>query len=387
MPFSIDELVTPLSRAEIQASFYAVYGKLGMRVSSWKPGAVVRTWTWASAVVLSAFSDLAASIAKSGYLEYAEGTWLDLLAWYVYRQTRDQASFATGTVRLTNHGGGEYELDPGDLIVSSPTTNKQYRNTSPVTIAAGAANIIVPIRAVEAGAASSASAGEITDMVTTLLQVECLGNDTSVSGTDAESNAALRTKCLESLGALSPFGPWDAYASAVRAARRDDGSSLGVTRIRPSNDGYGNVTVYVATASGGIQPGDVDVANAAVRARAEPLSVNAEVVSATAVLTPITYELWIYNTTGRTDDEIKAVIAARLSAFVQRQPIGGNKIDSTSRVYKTAIAAEIGSVFPQVIRVDVTAPSGDVALTPSQVMTLGEVTGTIHQVPAGEGLA
>jgi uncharacterized phage protein gp47/JayE len=394
--FSFTDLVKPLTRTEAQASFYAAYAALGLKVSSWKPGAVPRTFTWAGSIIVAALSELQAAIARSGFLDLAEGPWLDALAWHVYRQKRNEATFATGVVILDNGGAGEFGLDPGDLIVSNPVTNKQYRNATAIVIAPLATGVPVPVRAVEAGALSSAPAGAITDLVTTLLQVTCT-NPQALIGTDAETDAALRSRCRESLGALSPFGPWDAYASAVRNAKRADGSSLGITRIRPVKDGYGNVVVRVATNSGGVAGGaedlesDLGIAHEAVQRRAVPYGVSATVVSAQTLSIAVTCELWMYNTSGRTDAEIASAVQARLSAFMQRQPIGGNRVDLdeiTGVVYRDAIVAEITAAFPnQTFHVAVTTPAGDVVVDPDEVPTLGLVTPTIHQIEAGKGLS
>jgi len=392
--FSFDELVTPLTRAEIQASFYRVYATLGLKTSSWKGGAVVRTMTWASSIVLSGFSALQASIAKSGFLELAEGPWLDLVAWYVYRQKRVAATFASGVLTLNNNGGGVYEADPDDLIFTNPATNKQYRNTAAVSIGSGEQNVLVPVRAIEAGSTSSSQTGAITEITTTLLQVTCT-NASPLIGNDEELDPALRTRSLESLGALSPFGPWDAYASAIRNATRDDASTLGVTRIRPVKDGFGHVDVYVATDSGGLT-GDIDdiesdlgIAYDAVKRWAEPLAVTATVLSATPLPIAVTYELWMYNTSGRTDLEVAAAVQLRLSNFIRSQPIAGNRIDSgPGKVYQDAVRTAIAATFPnQMFHVVVTTPAGDVVVDPDEVPTLGTVTPTIHQIAPGEGVS
>jgi len=395
--FSLADLTKPATRAEVQASIYRVYGVLGVNTTSWASGAVVRTMTVAVSAMLSAFSSLQAQIAQSGFLDLAVNDWLTLVAKYVYGVTRTDATFAAGFITLSNSGGGIYNIDPGDLIVATPVTSdpksgKAYRNDTAFVLGASQ-TITVPITAVEAGSDSTTGAATITRLTTALLNVTC-SNAASLVGLDAESDAALRLKCSEKLGALSPMGPWDAYAYAARNAHRSTGEPCGITRTRTLKDGFGNVTLVVASASGtvggtiGNLATDLGAVDEAVQQLAAPLAVTAHTASATAVNQAVTYELWAYNTSGQSNAQIAASVAAALSEFTVRQPIGGNTLlssDTTGYVWLDAIKAAISSVLPQIFHVVVTVPGGDVALTNTQVMTLGTVTGNVHQVASPEG--
>lgn len=396
--FSVADLTKPATRAEVQASIYRALAILGVNTTAWSSGAVVRTMVVAASAMLSALSSLQAQIAQSGFLDLATGDWLTLVARYVYGVKREDATFASGVVTLTNSGGGIYVIDPGDLIVAKPVTGdpnsgKTYRNTTAFVLGAGATLTGIPISAVEAGAASTAAAGEITVLVTSLLNVTCT-NPAALVGLDVESDAALRLKCSEKLGALSPMGPWDAYAYAARNAHRSTGEPCGVTRTRTLKDGYGNVTLVVASATGpvtgtlGDDTTDLGAIDNDVQTLAAPLAVTATTESATVVLTDVTYELWAYNTSGQSNTQIADAVEAKLVEFTAAQPIGGNTLlpaDTTGYVWADAIKAAIASVLPQIFHVVVTLPAGDVALTNRQVMTLGTVTPTIHQVVSPEG--
>jgi phage-related baseplate assembly protein len=384
--FSLDDLTTPLTVDEIKTSIYDALAVLGVNTTSWKPGAVVRTMIAGVSIVLAGFSQLQAKIARSGFLELSEGLWLTLVAHYVYGVARDEATFANGEITLTNSGGGEYVIEPDDLIFRNPVTDKTYRNTSAFTLSPGGV-LTVPIQATEAGSASTSAPATITDMTTPLGGVTCT-NAAAVIGRDEESDPALRTRCSETLGALSPMGPWDAYSSAVRGARRADGTSLGVTRIRTTKDGFGNVTVYCANASGSLSSEDRDLADEAVQQWAAPLAVTADVEAATAAPIAITYELWLYNTTGLSAPQIQTLIASRLSTFLSSQPIGGNKVgNDPGKVFVSAIRTAIGAVLPQIFHVVVTSPAADVELEIDEVPILAGAPSVIaiHQVAPPEG--
>lgn len=390
--FSLDDLTTPLTRAEVQQSIYDVLAQLGVNTTSWKSGAVVRTMIVCVSTVLAALSELEAEIARSGFLAESAGDWLTIVARYVYGVERIEATFATGSVTMENSGGGVYEFDPDDLIFSNAETGATYRNTEAVSI--GALGIVsVSIQATQAGSVGNAGAGQIHDMTTVVLGVTC-ENPSPLVGTDAESDAALRTRCAERLGALSPMGPWDAYTSAVRNATRPDGTSIGVTRIRIVKDGYGTVTTYVAGPSGAIEgepndpTSDLGIANEAIQRNAAPLAVKADVFSARNLVISVSYEIWLYNTSGMTEDDIILTIQKALEAFMREQPIGGNVVgNALGKVYTSAIQTAIFRAIPGVIfDVDVLDPAADVVLDPDEVPVAGVALAVaIHQEPPPEG--
>lgn len=399
--FSLDDLTTPLTREQVQASIYRVLGKVGVDTSTWKSGAVVRTMIVGVSLVLASFSTLQAQIARMGFLELAEKKWLTLVARYVYGVERRDATFATGEVTLTNSKGGVFDLDPSDLIVRNPKTGKTYRNTSRIllgSVGSPTATLTVAVVADEAGSGSTAPPGDVTDLTTPLNGVSCT-NVSAVVGLDEERDESLRTRCYEQLGALSPFGPWDAYSAAVRNAARADGSVVGVNRVRITKDGYGNVTAYVASASGpvdgelGDTTTDLGAADDAVQRWAAPLAVTAWTKSAIAKPLAISYEVWLYATSGRTPDQIKDAIAARLTSFIASQPIGGNIIgNADGQIYLDAIQAAIASALPEIFHVDVQvgdSSEGALELLPYEVAVLAgtPVSRGVHQVSPPEGLA
>lgn len=389
MTISFDALITPLTRQEVQSSIYQVLAAVGVDTTTWKPGAVVRTMIAGVSVVLAALSELQAKVARSGFLELSEGDWLTVVAHHVYNEDRIEATYAEGEVTLTNTGGGIFNLDPDDLVVGNPDTGKTYRNTEVIALGA-LQTLTIPIRATEAGAASTSLPGTITVLETTLVGVT-VTNATAVVGRDAELDADLRRRCSEKLGSLSPMGPWDAYAYAARNAMHDDGTSVGVTRVRQLKDGAGGVTTWVATASGTVtgDPDDPDtdlgIVNEAIQQLAAPLAVTAVVEGASTLVLAITYEAWAYNTSGLTDEQLGDLIGAKLSAFASGQPIGGNVVGlDPGKVFRSAIIAAIGAARPEIFRVDLTLPADDLELDIDEVPVLGTVTGTVHQIAPAE---
>lgn len=389
MTISLDALITPLTRAEVQASIYQVLAAVGVNTTAWKPGGVVRTMIAGVSVVLSAQSQLQALSTRSGFLELSEGDWLTLVAHYVYGVDRIEATFAEGEVTLTNAGGGVYTLDPDDLVVANPTTGKTYRNTGAVSLGASS-SLTIPVRATEDGSTSTSLPGTVTRLETTLLGVT-VTNATAIVGRDAELDPDLRARCNEKLGALSPFGPWDAYAFAARNAMRPDGTPVGVTRVRQLKDGAGGVTTWIATASGTVTGDandpdtDLGIVNEAIQRLAAPLAVTAVVEGATPFVQAVTYEAWAYNTTGLTDAQLKTAIGLKLTAYFAAQPIGGNVIGlDPGKVFRHLLIAAISSARPEIFRIDLTLPATDPELDINEVPVLGTVTGVVHQVAPAE---
>lgn len=385
---SLDTLTRPLTREEVEAAIYSALAARGVSTTTWKPGAVVRAIITGVAVVVASASRLQAAIARGGFLELAEGEWLTLVARYVYDVERDQGSFATGNVTLTNAGGGLYLGDPGDLVVRS-TAGKLYRSTEAFTLnPLGSATVAV--RAVELGSDSTAAATTINALETPLLGVS-VSNPTALVGTDEETDEQLRLRCRERTGVLSPNGPRDAYAFVARSTRRADGTSIGVTRVLTVPDGAGTVDVYVARTQGDVSgtAGDITtdlgrIADA-IHRQAEPLGVTPVVQSATPLPIDVTYTLWVRDTSGLTDAEIRSRVLGRLITFMSSQPIGGEAIVAgPGFVFVDALETIIGATMePWLIDVQVTIPAANVAIYVPEAPVLGTVAGTVVQLARG----
>lgn len=389
MAYSFDDLTKPMTRQQVQAAIYNALATVGVNTTTWKSGAVVRAFTVAVSATIAALTSFQARVANSGFLERSAGDWLTTVAKFVYFLDREEASYATSTVTLTNTAGGVYTVAVGDLLVANTVTGKQYYNTVSFTLGALQTDLPpVPISAKEPGSASAAAAGEITTLTTVLPGVECT-NASAFTARDRESDPELIARCKESLGPLSPMGPWDAYSSAVKNVKRSDGSTLGITRTRITKDGYGNLTCYMATATSGVDPSDVALAQAASNRYAEPQCVTATMASATTKAVNIVQEVWAYNTSALTPAQIEAAIYSAQLAYMRTQPIGGNVIDSgPGKIYVDALRSVTGAAVPSIfIRSLITTPAADVDFAANEVPVLGTVLTTLHQVPTPEGYA
>ena len=396
---ALDDLTTPITGAEAKTSIYRVLAAVGVTTTNWKPGAVVRTIIAGVAIVLAAFSRLTAGLARSGFVGLARGDWLTLAARYDRGVERELETFAAGTVVLVNAGGGVFSgTAEGDLELEASATGQRYISTGAWSLAALGTSAPIAVRAVLAGSAGTALAGEIDTIITGGMGLVSVTNADALIGLDDESDESLLARCDAKLGALSPNGPADAYRAVALSAVRADGTGLGVTRVRHVRDGVGGIDLYAATASGGVSgtvgdtSTDLGALDDQLQRQATPLAVTLRTHTAAPVSMPVTYEAWLYANSGLTEAQIAARFAAALADFVPRQPIGGNVLGvDPGKIYVSAIVAALGAATVStaegsprlpLLRVVVTAPAADLALGIGQVATLGTVTATaIHQEP------
>lgn len=392
---TIDDLTTPLTTEEVKASIYSVIGQLGLPTTNWKPIAPTRVMIAGCSVVLAALSQLTSKIARAGWAELSSGGWLDLVARYVYNEERRDVTFAEGDWAWVNASTNSYGFAAEQFVVFNNATGARYANVDDITFPPGGSGGFVSgdlgpirIRAIEAGAASSALPLQIQGLETPLTGLAGQ-NINTITGTDAEDDQELFIRCNDKLGSLSPNGPPDAYGFVARNAVRLDGTAIGVTRVREVNDGQGGLTVYVANAAGPI-PGtasdpstDLGAVHDALQQMATPLCVTETTAPAEAVGVDITYEIWLYGAS-LTSAQIQTEIQSRIDAFFASQPIGGNDIDGTGgKIFASAIQAAISQATPKlsVVKAVLSLPAADVSLTAAQVAVRGNITvAGIHQL-------
>lgn len=348
-------------------------------VTSWQPGDPTRSLYHALAEMLAALEASVVRYVRSGFLEYATGTWLQERAFQSYGVTYIAATYATTDVTITNTGGGEAVWEAGDLTFLNTSTGATYRNTTGGTLAPGVGQTLtVTVVADVAGSASSAGVGDIDDLVVNVLGVTC-SNAAAAVALDVEEDEPLRVRCRNSLGALSPNGPAAAYVYVATTPALS--LAANVTRARAYGDSVtGHPLLVLAGPSGAVTSDDRSAVELAIVTYAMPLCITPEVVSASNVSIPVTYSLWIYTSVGKTEAEIEAAIETALHALFVARPVGGDIIApaSTGKIYRAMILAKIQAVYPSyTFQLTVSAPSGDTALANDEVAILGSVTPTI----------
>lgn len=376
---TLADLTTPMTVDEARATIYAALSARGVDTTLWIAGAPTRTVIAGLSIILAAFSLFQSTVAKLGFLSFAEKEWLTLVALYVYGVERIGKKQAAGQVTLTNAGMGVYTVAAGGLVVSKG--DKTYRNTSGFSLGASPASVAVDVVADELGSGSSAGANTITNLVTPLPGVTCT-NAVAFVGLDEEGDEALRSRCAAKLGTLSPNGARDAYDFVSKSATRTDGTPIGVTRTRAIADGLGGVDFYLADADGGLTDlGDIGRIDDLLQKQVVTLGVLLRTHGATTLAINYTYELWLPSTVTDDDATVQTKVEAAVAEFLGTRAIGGDVISpATGKVYKSALEDVIGGVYPKVKRL-VTVPAGDTDVTSTQAPAAGSATCTaIHRV-------
>jgi hypothetical protein len=380
MTTSLATLLVQQTKSAIFDTCLAVGESLGLPVTSWREGDPTRSVYWVVSELGETLMRVVAQFCAAGFLDYAEGDWLTLLAAQGFNVEREAATYGSCLGTLTNAGGVSRTIGVGDLTVRNSTTQKTYHNTTGGVVPAGGTLEGVTFEADEAGSESNASVGEIDELVTTVLGLS-VANTTAATGLDEQDDAGLRSACREKLGSLSPNGPRDGYAYVAKNA--DLTGTSGITRCRTFDDSdTGDVLVYLAGPSGAVSGPDLTAATTAILENATPLCITPTIASAVNVAVPVTYSLWVYDSAGLTTDEIEELVEDALAAVFASRPIGGDIIppDSTGSLYHALLERTILGVSSHAFRVSVSTPAGDTALDNDEVATLGAITPTVYVV-------
>jgi hypothetical protein len=115
MTISLASLILSETKEVLYQAALSIASAIGLPVSTWQAGDPSRALMHAQAEALEARDVIAEGYIRSGFLDYAEGEWLKILAEQQFGVTVPEATFASTDVVLTNGGGGLYIIDAGDL--------------------------------------------------------------------------------------------------------------------------------------------------------------------------------------------------------------------------------------------------------------------------------
>lgn len=378
----IEVLIRPIPRDELFDLMLGAIETLKVPARSWRAGSVARTIVAVCAEFGSQGSYLLSELIRGMFLAFGRGDPLTAHAEDVYGVERIKATFASSqdAVVLSNAGGGVYPISANELVVRAKSTGARFRvvsrsdgvapfNVPAATTVGGVTTpgtVRVSVVAIEAGAASSVSPGEIDELETTLARVS-VTNTTSIVGRDAESDDELVRRCLAKRATWSPFGPRDAYEHAALSAKLPDGSPTNITRALPSRySSQGRVTVVCATPSGAPTVEELAAVRAEIERTARADTVRVEVLAATPVATAHTIVVWAR---GGNAAIIRQRASAAVATLIATYPIGGiSKVDGApGKLWADRMAAAVISSSPEVFDADLDV--GDIALAANEVAT------------------
>jgi hypothetical protein len=376
---SLADLLIQEDQETILATELAIAQSLNLPVTAWLPGDPTRSLLIIESIFLEKLEAIVVGFIQSGFLTYAQGEWLTILAKQLYNVDVAPASYAETDVTLTNSGGGVYTLGPGDLTLKNSTTGATYHNITGGTLTGSGGMLSVTVVADIAGSTGSAGATQIDTLVTGLLGVTC-SNPAAAVGLDVAPPTAIIQQCINKLASLSPNGPAAAYEFVALSSGLT--GVVDVTRARAYGDSEtGDVALYIANDSGAVSGGDVTAVQAAVLKWATPLCITPTTASASNVVVPVTYTIWLYTSVNQNTLQISTAIADALETFFAARPIGGDIIPpaTTGSLSCKMIESIIGRVFPNdTFKVLLASPSADTALANGQVAVLGTIIPSIN---------
>lgn len=380
MSLSLDELISTQTSDEIKAGIYSTLETEGIATTSWQSGSPLRTIIALVSELFGITGSLVVLGIKLGFLDFAEGDWLRLLATSMYDVTPIEATFASTDVTIDNGGGGLYIFDPGDVVFKNSTTGKTYTNAGAFTVNPLETGVVTNVRALEIGTDSNAAPGQIDSFVTTFLGLT-VTNAFSAVAVDAESDVALRQRCRDSLGALSPNGPRSAYDYVAKTPELNGGVTITRTKIL-TPPGDGTLTLVIAGPAGAVSGGDVALVQDGIDNHATPETVTVTVESADSLALTIVTDVYVSTSANMVDSEWQDLIKAKLLGYVPTIPIGGIELTpGVGQILWRAIIGQIEDASAFVFHATLT-PETDLSVTLIQVATLaeGDITVNVHQV-------
>ncbi len=366
---TVDSLLAPVTTDQIELRWLDQLQALGLPAKSWRKGGSLRTILRVLAGSYAGFTQSISGFIYAGFIETASGGWLTLLAYYVYGVSRIVATFATGSMQLTNAGGGVFVVPASTYQIAHAITGKVYTNQAAFTLNP-ASTITIPIQAVELGTLSNALPGTITAPITILPGVTAT-NPVAVSGSDDEKDADLRQRSKDRLAIIGGKGPRGAYRFAAQSAVRGDGSPVNVNRISVSpQSSTGIVTIYVASVAGAPTTSDLPFITASIETLARPDTDTVVLNAATPIPLTRALTVWARRTDGVDATTLASLVQSALLDYVTTYPIGGlpKPPGTQGYLYATAIEGVAKSAHPSVFAVD--GVGSDLLMAAGTVVTL-----------------
>jgi hypothetical protein len=334
---SISQLLSAPTSDQIRSQMVLTLVSLNVPADKWRKGGALSTMLTVVSMVYANLASLLSTAVNGFFLPTASGGGLVLLAYYVYGITVPTATQATGQVTLTNTQGGVFSgsgYDVGQVVFQNEETGNTYTNVEAINLsAAGGPNPTqtVDVVATVFGTVGNALAGDVSIIQTSMLGVD-VSNAFPIVGTDPPTDAAVRTLCLNSLGARSVRGPRTAYAFAIQSAVNSvTGAPVNVNRWSISNSSHtGQTTIYVASPAGPVDPNDLTGIKANIEQVARPGAVTVTTAGAVTSSYNGGLTLWCTAPSGTTALTLAQAAAAGITAFMgdpTSSPIGGVSAD------------------------------------------------------------
>jgi len=338
----------------------------GLSTSAWQPGEPIRAVISIIARVLATIWIYIATPAMRGaFLDYAEGSWLTLLAWTNFNVKRRGKEFATANVVLENRSGAFSGVIAIGQVRIKSASGKTFTNISTDSVLAWIGSgayptVTLAFTADEAGTESDTLAANIVVTPIAAPTGIYVKKAPNFRGSDGELDDALRARCRASVAVLSPAGPALAYEFIALSTNRPDGSPVPVNRVKLVSLGGCQMDVYLAGPSGtvtgdmGTAGSDVFLVYANLLRYVVPAGFVCNVYGADEQNETVTIDLILSQAAGLDEAETIAAVGDEIAAYIASLPIGGLRdapiVNSTDDgvLFKTEIEAEASEAVRRV---------------------------------------
>ena len=175
----------------------------------------------------------------------AEGEYLDLHA-EMRGLERRAATKAEGVLRFSVDSAAEYDLTIPAGTVCMTAGLIRFETTQAATLTAGALWVDVPAQALEAGKAGNVPAGTVVTMSVAPVGVaRCSNPEAFAGGVDAEDDASLRSRVLDSYKRLPNGANVAFYQQGALSFEQ-----VAAATVLPRNRGIGTVDVVITSHAG-----------------------------------------------------------------------------------------------------------------------------------------
>jgi hypothetical protein len=242
---TLADLLTAKTEDEIETQLISVLQTQGFPVSDYNVGGVARTIIKMVRAGIIDLANLVPLIASGGFLDYASGDWLTLLAGQLYGLTRTPAVYAKQRLKLTHEAGtGPTDIEPGSSIALS-TNQRRWLSNDTVTVPADDFEYIEYIAESAGAAYNGDGAGQITSLVTPLPGLVVTNPEQSFGGVTTAGKAV---KAGSGSGVVTPSEtvaevmPTPARTFSIKVTTSANGTGSGAIQLTVMEDGVATVT-------------------------------------------------------------------------------------------------------------------------------------------------
>ena len=299
-------------------------------------------------------------VLEQSFPQTAQGVYLDQHA-MLRGLKRSAATCSTGTLRfgISTAAAGDLAIDAGTVCMTEDGI--RFSTMDDAVLRAGDLYADVPAMALEPGRQGNAAAGTVTIMAAMPVGIRgCTNPEAFSGGDDEESDEALRSRLLDSYRRL-PNGANAAYYEQTALSYNGVAAATAVGRPR----GVGSVDVYVATDAGVPDEELLEDIRSRLQERRE-ISVDLQVLAPTPV--PVDIIVAIQPAAGTEFALARSAVDEALRAMFTGALLG-----------RGVTLAELGDRLYHLDAVQnyrFSAPSGDMAASPTALPTLGKLTVT-----------